>query len=228
MNEKISCFLPCRAGSERVPNKNIKAFGIYENGLIEIKLKQLLSCSVIDEVVLSTNDQNILSFAKSIKHKKLKIHKRSEELCSNKATTDSLIKHASDLISVGHILWTHVTSPFVDENIYRKIIENYFSTIQQGYDSLMTVSPIHGFLWKGGFPINYDRSIEKWPRTQTIEPVFEVNSAAFLCHRNIYVENEDRIGNRPFLYELDKIKGFDIDWPKDFNIAESIMNTKQN
>ncbi len=63
MQKKISVFLPCRAGSQRIPHKNIKPFADYEYGLIELKLSQLAKAHNIDEVVLSTNDENILEFA---------------------------------------------------------------------------------------------------------------------------------------------------------------------
>ena len=36
----------------------------------------------------------------------------------------------------------------------------------------------------------------------------------------------DRIGKKPFLYELDKLVGFDIDWPNDFKLAEQLIKSK--
>jgi CMP-N-acetylneuraminic acid synthetase len=88
----------------------------------------------------------------------------------------------------------------------------------------MTTNLIHGFLWDDNGPINYNRSIEKWPRTQTIKPIHEINSAVFINHSDNYKLYSDRIGIRPYLYNLDKIKGFDIDWNEDFIIAESIVS----
>ena len=40
------------------------------------------------------------------------------------------------------------------------------------------------FIWKESEPINYNRNLEKWPKTQTIEPLWEVNSGIFLAHRS--------------------------------------------
>lgn len=218
----IYAFLPCRKGSERVPKKNIKPFGQYENGLVELKLKQLLDCIAIDKVILSTNDEEILEYAGTITHKKLVIHKRDDSLCSSTTSTDELVAHALSLAPDGHILWTHVTSPFINSKQYELIIEEYFEKLENGYDSLMTTSLIHGFLWDKEKPINYDRSKEKWPRTQTIEPIHEVNSAVFLNSAANYAALNDRIGKKPYLYVMDKIIAYDIDWPEDFVIAEAI------
>lgn len=224
LTHSVTAFLPCRQGSERVPNKNIRPFGPYRNGLIEIKLIQLLSCSVIDNVVLSTNDNEIIRFAESLGKPRLRIHRRSDSLAANNTSTDDLIEHARDLIDSGHILWTHVTSPFVNTGLYSRIIEHYFKFVTSGFDSLMTVTPVHGFFWSEEGPINYDRNIEKWPRTQTLSPMYEVNSAAFLAPTGVYDRKKDRIGDSPYLFELDRFTGHDIDWKEDFLAAEQFLS----
>jgi CMP-N-acetylneuraminic acid synthetase len=220
---KVSAFLPCRKGSQRVPKKNIKPFAGYDFGLIEIKLKQLLAVESLAEIVLSTNDEEILAYASRFQHPKLRLHKRKDELASSSTSTDELVAHAAELIRNEHILWTHVTSPFVTTGAYQSIIEKYGEALDEGYDSLMTSSLIHGFLWDGVKPINYDRTVEKWPRTQTLKPVHEINSAVFLNSRDSYRTLNDRIGQQPYLYVLDKIQGFDVDWQEDFDIAEAIV-----
>ncbi|WP_373976102.1 acylneuraminate cytidylyltransferase family protein [Chitinibacter sp. SCUT-21] len=220
----IRAFLPCRKGSERVPRKNIKPFAGVENGLVQIKIQQLLDCNAIDEVVLSTNDEDILYFASTINNPRLRVHKRVDALCSSSTSTDELVSHAVDLIPDGHILWTHVTSPFINAEVYSEIISSYRKCLDIGYDSLMTTTLIHGFLWSQNGPINYNRDIEKWPRTQTISPVHEINSGVFLNSSINYKNINDRIGNNPFLHSIDKITAYDIDWPEDFLIAEAIAS----
>ena len=223
MTEKVSCFLPCRAGSQRVARKNIKPFAGYEHGLIQIKLRQLLASELIDEVVLSTNDADILAYAESLQDSRLRLHHRVDALACSVTSTDRLVAHALELIPEGHILWTHVTSPFITEKHYDQVVRVYLDQLHRSYDSLMTTTVIHGFLWQDEHPMNYDRSIEKWPRTQTLKPVHEINSGIFLASASIYRDLDDRIGQRPYLYELDKFTSFDIDWPEDFVIAECLV-----
>lgn len=223
MTEKLTCFLPCRAGSQRVARKNIKPFAGYEHGLIQIKLRQLLAVERIDEVVLTTNDADILAYAESLDEPRLRLHRRVEALSSSTTSTDQLVAHAFELIPEGHILWTHVTSPFITGKHYDDVIQAYLEQREQGYDSLMTTTAIHGFLWQYEQPMNYDRTMERWPRTQTLAPVHEVNSGAFLAPADLYHELDDRIGRRPYLYLMDKFDSFDIDWPEDFIIAECLV-----
>lgn len=222
----IRCFLPCRKGSERVPQKNIKPFAGYDGGLLGIKLRQLLGTRLLEEVVLSTNDQEILEFADSLHDSRIVLHHRDEKLCTSQTSTDDLVRHAAELIPEGHILWTHVTSPFVGSGVYDSIIDKYFSVLGDECDSLMTTTLIHGFLWNDKGPVNYDRNQEKWPRTQTIPAMHEVNSAVFLSSAENYRKFDDRIGAMPFLFPLDKITSFDIDWPEDFALAECVVKAE--
>lgn len=223
INEKVTCFLPCRKGSERIPKKNIKPFAQYSHGLIELKLNQLMACQSIDEIILSTNDDDILQYVESLSSPKINVHKRIEDLSLSQTSTDSLVAHAVDLIPNGHILWTHVTSPFINAQKYEEIISIYFECLKEGYDSLMTTTVLHAFLWQDSKPLNYDRTLEKWPRTQTLSPIHEVNSGIFLAPTKVYKEQNDRVGEKPYLFTLDKLVSQDIDWPEDFFIAEALV-----
>ena len=217
--DNLICFLPCRKGSERVLNKNTKPFANNKSGLIEIKLKQLINVTAFDKIVVSTDDQCIIDIALSLNHEKIFIDRRPKSLATSETTTDSLIKYVAKILNCKHILWTHVTSPFIDENYYNKAIEIYRSN-QGSFDSLMSVTNQSKFLWSEDAPINYDRSIEKWPRTQTLKPIYEINSGIFISSLKNYYKFEDRIGLKPFMFELPHNIAFDIDWPIDFKIAE--------
>lgn len=223
MTAKVTCFLPCREGSQRVPRKNITPFAGYGMGLVELKLTQLDQATEIDEVVLSTNDEAILDYAATLNMAKLRVHSREAGLASSATSTDALVAHALALIPDGDILWTHVTSPFVSARHYNDIVRCYREKSAAGYDSLMTVTELHSFLWQDGQPLNYDRQQEKWPRTQTLSPVHEINSGAFLAPSDIYRSLGDRIGERPYMHVLDRFVGHDIDWPDDFTLAECMV-----
>lgn len=219
----ITAFLPCRLGSQRVPNKNIKDFSGVKGGLLKIKLDQLCKTRDIDSIVVSSNDPRILEFSAKYSDRRLIIDERPDELGSNTTTTDELIQYVPSVISEGHVLWTHVTSPFLNENDYKKIIECYFDALNNGYDSLMTVLKLQGFIWDKQEPVSYDRNGLKWPMTQNINPLFEVDSGAFLSTIDNYKKFRDRIGQKPYLLEQQKSKSIDIDWPEDFDLAEKLF-----
>jgi hypothetical protein len=66
----------------------------------------------------------------------------------------------------------------------------------------MSVTELRSILWS---VVNYDRRQEKWPRTQTLEPVFVVDSAAFIKDVGLMRQLGDRVGGRPVLLEMGEI-----------------------
>ena len=224
MSEEINVFLPMRAGSERVPRKNTKRFAEVDGGLCEIKLKQLLASQLINNIFVSTNDPVVMAICRKFNCDKIKVIPRPDELATSSTSTDDLIKYAPSIMPEAHILWTHVTSPFIGPDIYDNMIETYFKNIAS-YDSLMTVTKLQAFLWNENGPFNYDLNAEKWPRTQTIEPLWEVNSGAFITTNEIYRKRIDRIGTNPYFFQLSVDVAFDIDWPSDFTMAEAIFKS---
>ena len=215
-------FLPCRKGSERIPNKNTKDFAGVKGGLLKIKLDQLINVSAVESITVSSNDYMVLDFANKYNDSRIRIDERPEHLGNSSTSTDDLIKYVPTIIPEGHVLWTHVTSPFLNEIGYESIIKRYYQDLKNGYDSLMTVKELRGFIWNKDQPISYNRNIEKWPRTQTIESLYEVDSAVFVNSVDQYRAMSDRIGSKPSMYIQDVKSSIDIDWPEDFSYAESV------
>ena len=119
-----------------------------------------------------------------------------------------------------------MTSPFVTSEIYDNAIESYFELDKNNFDSLMSVNKINKFLWDEKGPLNYDRKKEKWPRTQTLKNIYEINSAFFISEIKNYLLYKDRIGLRPYLFNLSNIQSLDIDWEDDFKMAEKIYSNE--
>ena len=217
----IDIFLPCRSSSVRVKNKNIKKFSNKNFGLFEIKILQLISIRGIRNIIVSTNDKKIIDYVKKKKFKKVAINIRPNHLSTSKTSTDQLIKYVPKIIKSDHILWTHVTSPFFNTSDYENAIKLYKKNIKKN-DSLMGVTKIQDFIYDNKKPINFNRDKEKWPRTQTLKKLYIINNTIFISSKKNYINLDDRIGKKPHLMEIKKIKAFDIDWPEDFKIAESI------
>ena len=233
----VTVFLPCRLGSERVPDKNTRQFGELKHGLIELKLRQLEKSRLVDSVVISTNDPWIYANSAQYEYirrsgsghdkkrsliQNVRVHWREPSLCENDTSTDELIPHAAELIPDGDILWTHCTSPFITADIYDEMIKAYREP--GDHDSLMTVQRVRGFYWLDNAPINYFRDADKWPRTQTIEPMDKVTSGGFIAPSDTYRKG-DRIGDWPLMFEVGAIAGMDIDTPQDFALAEHLYKT---
>lgn len=215
-------FLPCRKGSQRVPNKNTRPFAGVEGGLLRIKLEQLLASKKINAIYLSSDDEVVLNIGRAMNDKRIIIDRRPDYLCQSSTLTDDVILYVPELIKEdATIIWTHVTSPFLKAETYDDMIETYYKNLPE-YDSLMSVNELRTFIWNKKGAINYNRDVEKWPRTQTLEPWYEINSGVFIADRSVYTQLQDRIGKRVFPYPTTKMESFDIDWPEDFEMAEKL------
>lgn len=226
MSEKIAFFLPTRKGSERVKSKNTRPFAGIEGGLVENKIKQLLATKHIDEILFSSNDEMCIAIAeKYASDSRLRIIPRPNELCLSTTNLQDLICYVPTITNADHILWGHVTTPLVEAKIYDTAIEQYLSKITKGYDSLVSVKELKNFLLnQEGKLVNNTTDIP-WPRTQDLEPLYEINHAIFLAKRSVYTEQKNRIGQKPLLYIMDEIHSKDIDWEEDFKIAEIMYKT---
>jgi len=226
MKNSISFFLPTRKGSQRVKNKNVKNFAGIEGGLLALKLSQLTQSVSISEIILSTNDESCIEVALRFDDQRIKIIERPEELCLDTTPLTDLINYVPTVVNSQHVIWGHVTTPFIDGAEYDSIIESYFAALDKGYDSLVSVTELQNFLIDPdtGKITNSSGSGEmRWPRTQDLKPLYEVNHAAFVASVAVYKSLHDRIGNKKWFYIQDKLKSFDIDWPDDFLIAEAIQ-----
>ncbi|WP_191089991.1 acylneuraminate cytidylyltransferase family protein [Nesterenkonia ebinurensis] len=229
-HQPIIAVVPCRSGSERVKNKNTRPFAGFDNGLLELKLKQLSRVKAIDEILVSTNDPVVSTFTRNFGEEydqRIKVEERPDELGRSSTPMSEFIKYLGTLRDEGTMLMTHVTHPFVTHSVFNELIGSWHAAEAEGHDSLLTMTKLHTFLWDAaGQPFNYDASVEKWPRSQDIDPLYEINHVAYLIPFARVREVGDRVGERPFMYEMDGEAVMDIDWEDQFDLLQDIALAK--
>lgn len=229
MTESIIAIVPCRAGSERVVNKNTRPFARFENGLIELKLKQLSAQKRIDKIIVSSNDPIALDYAAAFGRDaddRVVCIERPDHLGHSSTPMSAFIRYMAGLERDGVMLMAHVTHPFVTSDVLADFIDTYEAAVARGHDSLVTVTRLHKFIWNESGPINYDNTIEKWPRSQDIDPLFEINHAGYLIPFRVMRDKDDRIGANPFLHSIPESVSMDIDWEDQFTLLEDIAMAK--
>ena len=223
MKEPIAFFLPTRKGSERVKNKNTRPFAGIQGGLMENKIRQLVASKLLDEIILSTNDEMCMEIAsKYASDSRVRIIPRPERLCLSSTNLQDLICYVPTITEAKHIVWGHVTTPLAGAQQYDEGIDYYYSKLEEGYDSLVGVTELKNFLLnKEGRLVNNTTNLP-WPRTQDLEALYEINHTMFIAKREVYTEQKNRIGKKPLVYVMDKIHSLDIDWEEDFTLTEII------
>jgi len=236
MTKEVSIIIPARSGSTRVLSKNVRKFGTYNGGLLELKLEQLREAIwpgdeyLIREIIVSTNDPVAIEVAETAKRKdyRIKVDRRPDNLCLNETVPADLITYFARVCTAPVMMQALCTSPFVNHNDYLKIIDAYFTNYcddpKNSYDSLATVKIIKNFVLNNeGVVVNNIQGTERWPRTQDLPPLYEFNHAVYMHTKKGILQSRDRIGFKPLLYQMDWVKSIDIDWNIDFKSAEILM-----
>lgn len=227
----LTVVLPCRAGSERVKNKNTRPFAGFSGGLLELKLTQLAAVNELTEIIISTNDPVVSEFAAGFsaeQDSRVTVIERPDELGRSSTPMSEFIQYLGGLRGEGTMLMTHVTHPLLNSESFGQLISAWRSAAAAGHDSLLTVTKLHTFLWDAdGKPFNYDDTVEKWPRSQDIPPLFEVNHAAYLIPFRRVLEVGDRVGENPYMHEMSGEAVMDIDWEDQFELLQDLAQAKQ-
>ena len=211
---KTVAFVPIRLNSKRVVGKNLKMLG--GKPLMCYILDTLANIKKIDEVYVYCSQESIKEYLPA----GVKFLKRPEYLDRDETLGKEIYEEFTKTIDADIYILAHTTSPFMKQETVENALDKI---VNDGYDSAFSCEKIQTFTWYDGKPLNYD--LKEIPRTQTIEPVYVETSAFFMFKRDIWKVHKQRIGFKPYMAQVDKIEGVDIDWPEDFDFAEKIIET---
>ena len=99
--------------------------------------------------------------------------------------------------------------------MYKKISNS------NNYDSIFTVKSLKTFCWHKKKPINY--KIKELPRSQDLNPIVIETTSLYGIKKNALNKYKCRIGNKPFLYEVDDFETIDLNNKKDFEYLENLL-----
>ncbi len=208
-----------------MPNKNTRPFAGFEGGLLELKLLQMSKVRELESIIVSSNDTVVLGYAEAFSRRydcRVQAVPRPDELGRSSTTMDEFILYIARLRESGVIVWTHVTSPFLQADHYRESIRAYEQAVATGHDCLVSVTKLQRFIWDERGPVNYDPRALKWPRSQDLRPLFEINHGMYVMPFALMRELGDRVGRRPYFHPLDEHDAMDIDWEPQFHLLEQL------
>lgn len=197
---------------------------------MELKLLQLAQVSRLSKIIVSSNDPAVLEYAEKFAHERdsrVEPKERPDQYGSGTTSMEMFIKdYIAHLSQDGTMLWTHVTHPFVRADTYNRALDEYEQARTSGCDSLVSVSRVQKFLWKDGRPFNYDNTHEKWPRSQDLEPLWDINHAIYLMPFDVMRAAGDRITAKSHFFEISEDVAMDIDWEDQFLLVQEIARAR--
>lgn len=219
--QTVTAVIPVRAGSTRIPNKNIVPFA--GTTLLEHKIEVLKKVPEITKVLVTSDSREMLEIAK--KHG-AETHVRPAEYCDEKslpfAETVRLVCSETD---GDHILWAPCTSPLIEPATFSDAIQVYLGKVQKGYDSLLAVEELKKFIWDKEKPLNYELG-EKQVPSQQLPDWYAVVCGLSIISREKAIKWKYVYGGKMYQYVVDHITAVDIDEPVDLIIAETLFKYK--
>ncbi len=222
MAEKCLAVITARGGSKRIPHKNIKEF--CGKPMIEYSIQAALGSNVFDEVMVSTDDDEIAKIARKAGAQVPFL--RSEGTSGDMAMTHEVLievlreyEHQGRKFDI--VCCIYPTAPFLTSGRLKEAVEKLQET---GADGVVPVVR-YSFPPQRCFVIEDGRVKYKWPknrlkRSQDLEPYYHdcgqfyfMRVQPFLTQKNMILEN-----TIPFL--MDELEVQDIDTLEDWKIAE--------
>ena len=215
---KKIAFIPVRGGSKSIPKKNIKIF--CGKPLIYWNLIELENCNHVDEVVVASDSEDIISVVEEFKLSKVVIYRRSNENAQDHSTSESImleyINFAKlDLSDV--FMLVQATSPFTKSNDFSNGLK-----MMNSYDTVFSCAKIKRFIWdKDSNPLNYD--FKNRPRRQDFDGTFMENGAFCISLVSDIIKYNNRISGNIGICEMPEYTFVEIDEPEDWIIAERLF-----
>jgi CMP-N-acetylneuraminic acid synthetase len=219
---EIAALVPMRHHSQRVEGKNYRH--LAGKPLYQHILTTLQKCAEISEIVVDTDSQVIMDGIRS-EFPEVRLIVRPDHLRAEDIAMNEVLLHDTQMVEADFYLQTHSTCPLLQadtiSNAIKMIKEHY-----PAYDSLFSVTRRQTRYWDQlGRAINHNPAILL--QTQDLPPVFEENSCLYIFTREVLKRQRNRIGLRPYMFEIDAAESWDIDEEIDFKIVDLLMTQNQ-
>lgn len=222
MANNIAALVPMRHHSERVPGKNYRSFA--GRPLYYYIISSLQSCPLIKEIVVDT-DSPVIKEGISETFPRVRLIDRPNHLKAGTVPMNDVLLYDINQIDADFYIQTHSTNPLLRAETITGAIQRFMENYPM-YDSLFSVTRLQTRLWDElARSINHNPSILL--RTQDLPPVYEENSCIYIFTRTILEKRHNRIGDRPLMFEIDRIEATDIDEELDFKVAEFLHLNRQ-
>jgi CMP-N-acetylneuraminic acid synthetase len=228
MSESVSTLavIPARGGSKGIPKKNIRI--LSGKPLIVWNIEAALAAASVDRVVVSTDDGEIARIAEE---NGAEIVLRPPELSDDRASSESALLHVLETLEATEnycpdvLAFLQCTSPLTmaeDIDGTAKLV------MEDGYDTAVTVTPFHYFIWREDetgqmVGVNHEASRrlmrqQRTPEYMEVGAVYAMRVPEFRRHRYRFF---GRIGR----YDLPASRAVEIDELADWAVAEALMQT---
>lgn len=217
-------LLPIKEHSERIPNKSFETIG--GRPLFSFVIDSLINSNFISKIVINTDSNKIVSeIGKLYSSNSIEFINRPKALMGDLVPMNDIIHHDINQFEDNTFIQTHITNPLLKTETIDNAISFYNNN---EYDSIVAVNEHKSRFYDNKHtPINHHGS-SNILRTQDLEPIYEENSCFYIFSKDSFKENNNnRIGNKPFYFTVNKLESIDIDYYEDLQLARALYKSNE-
>lgn len=222
MKNKAICIIPARGGSKRIPKKNIRDF--LGKPIIAYSIETALKSNLFDEVMVSTDDEEIAKIARKYGAKVPFL--RSKVNSDDNATTADVIEevvleYEKKEKKFNYFCSIYPTAPFVTANKLKKAMELLDKTQADAVVPVVRFS----FPIQRAFKIDEGKLFMIWPekmdtRSQDLEPTYHDCGQFYCLEIKSFLDQKKLFTTNTVPMEMPESEVQDIDNEEDWKIAE--------
>lgn len=215
-------IITARGGSKRIPRKNIKEF--LGKPIIEYSIKVALDSGIFDEVMVSTDDDEIAEIAKRA-GAKIPFMRSADAANDFATTTDVIAEVIKQYKEIGRefdfACCIYPTAPFVTKELLLKAQElvekenadSCFPIIQYSFP------PQRGMIVENG-NAKYKYPEYQFTRSQDLEKIYHDSGQFYLFNVKKFEQTGKMLGDTIKPIIISEMEAQDIDNEEDWKIAE--------
>jgi CMP-N,N'-diacetyllegionaminic acid synthase len=223
MTKRVLSIIPARGGSKGLPRKNI--IDLAGKPLIAWTIEASLKSKYITKTIVSSDDEEILDISKKYD---AEIIKRPDNLASDTATSEAVVRHAIEYLeSMGEVFDIVVllqpTSPLRNSKDIDSAFEVMFTSSATAiistceFDNKVLKTFIKG---SNGFLEGVSNNKHPFMRRQDLPLVYMPNGAIYIIMKDSFVECDGFYTDSTLPFIMDIYHSVDIDSQEDLMLIE--------
>lgn len=214
----VLAVIPARKGSKRIPGKNTKLFN--NKPLIEWTIEAALSCPQITEIIVTTDDEQILAMKE--KFPEINFLRRPDSLCEDSTPGITPVLHAMQNAVGSHdtVLLLQPTSPLRTDRHITEALECFAEAKAEKLISARLCSDNLNHV-----VIESETGLKLLIKdTPFAKKAWVVNGAIYLAKWQSFVRDQNFIDSNTIVYEMPVRFSIDIDTNEDWAAALEAAN----
>jgi N-acylneuraminate cytidylyltransferase len=224
MSVDVLGVIPARAGSKRLPGKNLRL--LLGEPLVVHSIRSALTAPSLGRVVVSTDGEEIARVAQTAG---AGVVRRPPDLASDDASTEAALLHVVDTLASNgfedpeYVVTLEPTSPLRTSQLIERCIDLASRTAADSVITVVETKDVFGRFSEDSFEILDD--VQPW-RLQARRPVYRNSSTVYVTRTSLLRSGGSIVAGNLQAVVVPQDEAVDIDTLFDFLLAETVMRQR--